>query len=162
MCVRARACACMCKCYKLAVATWTYSHSTNSCHHQQTHFHPAPAAQFLWLLFIRLLAIYIVLQNMASFTLSFRTWHPLSFRTWHLLLCPSKHWHSLLYPSEHGVLYFVLQNMIASTLAFRIIIIMEICKVPTLWLKALNKHSITHIRYIEMEMLSAVKIWQPA
>ena len=29
--------------------------------------------------------------------------------------------------------------------------IMEICKVPTLWLKVLNKHSITHIMYIEME-----------
>ena len=33
-----------------------------------------------------------------------------------------------------------------------IIIIMEICKAPTLWLKALNKHS--HTMYIEMEMLS--------
>ena len=154
VCVCVCVCACVCKCYKLAVATWTYSHSTNCCHHQQTHFHPAPAAQFLWLLFIKLLAIYIVLQNMASFTLSFRTWH--------LLLCPAEHWRPLLYPSEHGVLYFVLQNMIAFTLAFRIIIIMEICKVPTLRLKALNKHSITHIRYIEMEMLSAVKIWQPA
>ena len=32
-----------------------------------------------------------------------------------------------------------------------IIIIMEICKAPTLRLKALNKHSITHIMYIEME-----------
>ena len=31
----------------------------------------------------------------------------------------------------------------------RIIIIMEICKAPTLRLKALNKH--THIMYIEME-----------
>ena len=30
-----------------------------------------------------------------------------------------------------------------------IIIIMEVCKVPTLRLKALNKH--THIMYIEME-----------
>ena len=30
-----------------------------------------------------------------------------------------------------------------------IIIIMDICKAPTLWLKALNKH--THIMYIEME-----------
>ena len=30
-----------------------------------------------------------------------------------------------------------------------IIIIMEICKAPTLRLKALNKH--THIMYIEME-----------
>ena len=33
---------------------------------------------------------------------------------------------------------------------------MEICKVPTL-LKALNKHSITRIMYIKMEMLSAIK-----
>ena len=32
---------------------------------------------------------------------------------------------------------------------YLIIIIMEICKEPTLWLKALNKH--THIMYIEME-----------
>ena len=123
-------CARVCKCSKLAVATWTYSHSTNCCHHQQTHFHtaPAPVAQFLWLLFIKLHAIYIVLQNMASFTLSFRTWQPLlcplklfyfvlqnmvsftlSFRTWYHLLCPS----------EHGSLYFVLQNMAAFTLSFR-------------------------------------------
>ena len=40
-----------------------------------------------------------------------------------------------------------------------IIIIMEICKVPTLWLKVLNKHSITHIMYIKMEMLSAIKMY---
>ena len=39
-----------------------------------------------------------------------------------------------------------------------LIIIMEICKAPTLPLKALNKHSIKHIMYIEMEMLSAIKI----
>ena len=38
-----------------------------------------------------------------------------------------------------------------------IIIIMEICKVPTLRFKALKKDSITHIMYIEMEMLSAIK-----
>ena len=30
-----------------------------------------------------------------------------------------------------------------------LIIIMEICKAPTLWLKVLNKH--THIMYIKME-----------
>ena len=29
---------------------------------------------------------------------------------------------------------------------------------PTLWLKAPNKHSITHIMYIEMEML-AIKMY---
>ena len=40
-----------------------------------------------------------------------------------------------------------------------IIIRMEICKAPTLRLIALNKHSITHIMYIEMEMLSAVKMY---
>ena len=28
---------------------------------------------------------------------------------------------------------------------------MEICKAPTLQLKALKKHSITHMMYIEME-----------
>ena len=32
-----------------------------------------------------------------------------------------------------------------------IIIIMEICKAPSLRLKALNKHSIAHIMYIDME-----------
>ena len=42
---------------------------------------------------------------------------------------------------------------------FSIIIIMEICKAPTLRLKALNEHSITHIMYIEMEMLSAIKMY---
>ena len=35
---------------------------------------------------------------------------------------------------------------------------MEICKAPTLRLKALNKHSVTHIMYIEMEMLSTMKM----
>ena len=33
---------------------------------------------------------------------------------------------------------------------------MEICKAPTLWLKALNKH--THIMYIEMENVINLKI----
>ena len=37
--------------------------------------------------------------------------------------------------------------------------IMEICKAPTLRLKALNKHSITHTMYVEMEMLSAIKMY---
>ena len=32
-----------------------------------------------------------------------------------------------------------------------IIIIMEICKAPTLRLKALIKHNVTHMRYIKME-----------
>ena len=39
-----------------------------------------------------------------------------------------------------------------------VIIIMEICKASTLRLKALNKYSITHIMYIEIEMLSAIKM----
>ena len=43
--------------------------------------------------------------------------------------------------------------------AAQFIIIMEICKVPTLWLKALNKHSIAHIMYIEVEMLSAIEMY---
>ena len=38
--------------------------------------------------------------------------------------------------------------------AVTVIIIMDICKARTLRLKALNKHSITHIMYSEMEMLS--------
>ena len=38
------------------------------------------------------------------------------------------------------------------------IIIMEICTAPTLWLKVLNKHSITHKMYIKVEMLSAIKL----
>ena len=37
------------------------------------------------------------------------------------------------------------------------IIIMELCKAPTLWLKALNKH--THIMYIEKEMLWEKKMY---
>ena len=45
----------------------------------------------------------------------------------------------------------------AATFTLIIIIIMDICKAPTLQLKALNKRSITHIMYIEMEMLSAIK-----
>ena len=36
---------------------------------------------------------------------------------------------------------------------------MDICKAPTLRLKALNKHSITQILYIEMEMLSVIKMY---
>ena len=31
---------------------------------------------------------------------------------------------------------------------------------PTLWLKVLNKHSIRHIMYIEMEILSVIKIYK--
>ena len=38
-------------------------------------------------------------------------------------------------------------------------IIIIICKAPTLRLKALNKHSITHIMYIEMEMLSVIEMY---
>ena len=38
-------------------------------------------------------------------------------------------------------------------------LIMEICKAPSLRLKAQNKHSITHIMYIEMERLSAIKMY---
>ena len=40
-----------------------------------------------------------------------------------------------------------------------LIIIMDIYKVPTLRLKALNKHSITHMMHIEMEMLLAIKMY---
>ena len=43
--------------------------------------------------------------------------------------------------------------------AAQFIIIMEICKVPTLRLKTLNKHSITHIVYIKMEMLNKQTIF---
>ena len=39
--------------------------------------------------------------------------------------------------------------MLCKQICLFIIIIMEICKAPTLRLKALNKH--THIMYIEME-----------
>ena len=38
-----------------------------------------------------------------------------------------------------------------------IVIIMDICKAPTLRLKALTKHSITHIIYIEMENVISIK-----
>ena len=37
-------------------------------------------------------------------------------------------------------------------------IIMEICTAPTLRLKALNKRSVANIMYIEMEMLSVIKM----
>ena len=36
---------------------------------------------------------------------------------------------------------------------------MEICKVPTLRLKALNKHRIIHMMYVKMEMLPAIKMY---
>ena len=36
---------------------------------------------------------------------------------------------------------------------------MEIYKALILQLKALNKHSITHIMYIKMEMLSTIKMY---
>ena len=42
-----------------------------------------------------------------------------------------------------------------------IIIIMDICKAPTLRLKALNKHSITHIMYSEMENVIIIQIIFP-
>ena len=32
-----------------------------------------------------------------------------------------------------------------------VLMLREICKAPTLWLKALRKHNITHVMYIEME-----------
>ena len=38
-------------------------------------------------------------------------------------------------------------------LSVSIIIIMEIYKVPTLWLKAMNKHSITHIMHIKIKKI---------
>ena len=41
----------------------------------------------------------------------------------------------------------------------QIIIIITICKAPTLRLKSLKKHSITHIMFIEMETLSAIKMY---
>ena len=58
-----------------------------------------------------------------------------------------------LQPSSVSALVFLGVHIKVS-----LIIIMEICKVPTFRLKALNKHSITHIIYIEMEMLSAIKM----
>ena len=42
-----------------------------------------------------------------------------------------------------------LKILVQTTLCFHIIIIRDICKAPTLRLKALNKH--THIMCIEME-----------
>ena len=38
---------------------------------------------------------------------------------------------------------------------------MEICKVPTLGLEALNKHSITYIMYIEMENVISIDFINP-
>ena len=51
----------------------------------------------------------------------------------------------------------LLTALISAIYCSKIIIIMGICKVPTLRLKAMNKHNMTHIMYIEMEMLSAIK-----
>ena len=48
-----------------------------------------------------------------------------------------------------GLLYHLWRFCTICEVAVIIIIIMEICKAPTLRLKALNKH--THIMYIEME-----------
>ena len=43
-------------------------------------------------------------------------------------------------------------------LSHLIIIIMETCKAPTLQLKALKKHNMTHMMYIEMEnVISSLK-----
>ena len=48
--------------------------------------------------------------------------------------------------------YFVVVFQISTWgIIITVIIIIEICKVPTLWLKALNKHSIAHTMYIKME-----------
>ena len=41
-----------------------------------------------------------------------------------------------------------------------ITIILEICKGPTLRLKALNKHTITHTMCVGVEMLSAIKMYK--
>ena len=38
-----------------------------------------------------------------------------------------------------------------------IMIMIEFCKAPTLRLKALNKHSVKHIMYIEMENVKSKK-----
>ena len=40
-----------------------------------------------------------------------------------------------------------------------ILLIMNFFKGPTLWLKVLSKHGVTHMMYIEVEMLSAVKMY---
>ena len=39
------------------------------------------------------------------------------------------------------------------------LIIMEMCIAPPLRLKELDKYSITHMMYIEMEMLLAIKMY---
>ena len=54
--------------------------------------------------------------------------------------------HAKLDPYQNNLLY----KYIAHTIIITVILI-EICKAPTLHLKALNNHSITHIMYIEME-----------
>ena len=49
------------------------------------------------------------------------------------------------------IIMLIITMLIIILLIIIIITIMEICKVPTLWLKVLNKHHITHTMYIEME-----------
>ena len=51
--------------------------------------------------------------------------------------------------TEHRLLGLIVDNKFPMASPDQIIIIMEICKAPTLRLKAPNKH--THIMYIEME-----------
>ena len=60
-----------------------------------------------------------------------------------------KHPDQLFNNSANDMTNTVLHLMVKSYCL--IIIITEICKAPTLWLKALNKHNITHIMYIEMD-----------
>ena len=62
------------------------------------------------------------------------------------LCIPSRYRGELHGPSLPGPVTYTLSQY---TWRLIIIIIMEICKAPTLRLKALNKH--THIMYIEME-----------
>ena len=72
----------------------------------------------------------------------------LTKKVWSLSLEVRKFHEPRVIAGEYFCLSFVSVHYFRS-LVLIIIIIMEICKAPTLRLKALNKH--THIMYIEME-----------
>ena len=102
-------------------------------------------------------------------------WFPWSPRLYHLTWGPSLAWYqSLQGPANRcskGSLCILCLWLEAENRSLQrrvipcnetvslIIVRLEICKAPTLQIKAMNKHSISHIMSIEMEMLSTIKIY---
>ena len=67
------------------------------------------------------------------------------------LFCLTHRLKPLCYKYEVGIAVCLYHPHQQHFIPVGIMIIMEICKAPPLRLKALNKHSITHIMYIKME-----------